>query len=238
MQAGVYREEPDLADAWWVAFHRGFDDHRSHVCSAQRTSNFVHCILERQSEWRFNGMTIRGFLSRHGIVRNAIKKDILFFGIPAFTVFLLGLIVSGRDGYDGLVEAIWELVKDPQNLRLLSIWNIAGLTLCVVGLTIALVAVFTLRRFYLSTLVIREDHQLITHGIYRFTRHPVYFGVLIAIMGVPVYAPSLYGFLVLSLLIPIFLNRIRMEEEMLTEEFGDAHRMYMETTRKLIPFIY
>jgi protein-S-isoprenylcysteine O-methyltransferase Ste14 len=39
-------------------------------------------------------------------------------------------------------------------------------------------------------------------------------------------------------LIPIFLNRIRMEEEMLTEEFGDAHRMYMETTRKLIPFIY
>jgi protein-S-isoprenylcysteine O-methyltransferase Ste14 len=57
-------------------------------------------------------------------------------------------------------------------------------------------------------------------------------------MGAPVYAPSLYGFLVLSLLIPIFLNRIRMEEEMLTEEFGDAYRAYRETTSKLIPFIY
>ena len=183
-------------------------------------------------------MAKRGYLSSHGIVRNRIKKDILLFGIPAITVFFLGLIVSGRDGYDGLVGAIWELVKDPQNLRLLSIWNIAGLTLFVVGLTIALVAVFTLRRFYLSTLVIIEDHQLITHGIYRFTRHPIYFGVLIGIMGVPVYAPSLYGFLVLSLLIPIFLNRIRMEEELLTEEFGDAYRTYKETTRKLIPFIY
>ena len=182
-------------------------------------------------------MAKRGYLSSHGIVRNRIKKDILLFGIPAITVFFLGLIVSGRDGYDGLVGAIWELVKDPQNLRLLSIWNIAGLTLSVVGLTIALVAVFTLRRFYLSTLVIIEDHQLITHGIYRFTRHPIYFGVLIGIMGVPVYAPSLYGFLVLSLLIPIFLNRIRMEEELLTEEFGDAYRTYKETTRKLIPFI-
>ncbi len=53
-------------------------------------------------------------------------KDILIFGIPALTVFFLGLIVSGRDGYDGLVSAIWELVKDPQKLRLLSIWNIAG----------------------------------------------------------------------------------------------------------------
>ncbi len=183
-------------------------------------------------------MAKRGYLSRHGIVRNAIKKDILLFGITALTVFFLGLIVSGRDGYDGLVGAIWELVKNPQNLRLLSIWNIAGLTLFVVGLTIALVAVFTLRRFYLSTLVTIEDHQLITHGIYRFTRHPIYFGVLVAIMGVPVYAPSLYGFLVLLLLIPIFLNRIRMEEEMLTEEFRDAYRTYKETTSKLVPFIY
>ena len=183
-------------------------------------------------------MAKRGFLARHGIVRSAIKKDILIFGFPALTVLFLGLIVSGRDGYNGLVETIWELVKDPQKLRLLSIWNIAGLTLFVVGLTIALVAVFTLRRFYSSSLTIREDHQLITHGIYRFTRHPIYFGVLIAIMGAPVYAPSLHGFLVLSLLIPICLYRIRMEEEMLIEEFGDAYRTYKETTRKLIPFIY
>ncbi len=184
------------------------------------------------------GLAKHGFLKKHGIVRNAIKKDILFFGFPFFTVFFLGLIVSGRDGYDGLIRATWELVKNPQNLRMLSIWNIAGLILFVVGLTIALVAVFTLRRFYLSTLVIREDHQLITHGIYRFTRHPIYFGVLIGIMGVPVFAPSLYGFLVLSLLIPIFLNRIRMEERMLTEEFGNAYRTYKKNTRKLIPFIY
>jgi protein-S-isoprenylcysteine O-methyltransferase Ste14 len=86
--------------------------------------------------------------------------------------------------------------------------------------------------------VIREDHQLITHGIYSLSRHPIYFGVLIAIMGLPVLAQSLYGFLVLSLLIPIFLNRIRMEEELLAEEFGDAYRTYKEATKKLIPFVY
>ena len=171
-------------------------------------------------------------------MRNAVKKDILFFGIPAFTVFLLGLIVSARDGNGGWARVIRELVKDPQKLRLLSMWNIAGLTLFVVGLTIAIVAQITLWRFYSGTLVIREDHQLITHGIYRFARHPIYFGVLIGIMGLPVITPSLYGFLVLSLLIPIILNRIRMEEELLTEEFGDAYRAYKETTRKLIPFIY
>jgi protein-S-isoprenylcysteine O-methyltransferase Ste14 len=39
-------------------------------------------------------------------------------------------------------------------------------------------------------------------------------------------------------LIPVFLNRIRIEERMLIEEFGDAYREYRETTRKLIPFVY
>ena len=121
---------------------------------------------------------------------------------------------------------------------LLSFWNIAGLILFVVGLSIAIVAAFTLGRFYASTLVIRDDHRLITQGVYRFARHPLYFGVIIGIFGVPVYAPSLYGFLVMSVLIPITLIRIRMEERLLTEEFGDAYRAYQKATSKLIPFIY
>jgi len=56
--------------------------------------------------------------------------------------------------------------------------------------------------------------------------------------GVPVYAPSLYGFFVMSALIPLFLIRIRIEEAMLIEEFGDAYRSYKEETKKLIPFVY
>ena len=179
-----------------------------------------------------------GFLSRHGIVRNAIREDLLFFALPAIIVLIVGLGVSARDGYDGLVETLWNLVWHPRNLYLLSMPNIVGLVLCVIGLTVALIAVGTLKRFYASTLVIRQDHQLITHGVYRFTRHPIYFGVMIAIFGAPVYASSLYGLLTLSVLIPIILNRIRIEERMLTEEFGDAYRKYQETTSKLVPFIY
>lgn len=39
-------------------------------------------------------------------------------------------------------------------------------------------------------------------------------------------------------LIPIFLYRIKMEERLLTAEFGDAYREYQETTSKLVPFVY
>jgi protein-S-isoprenylcysteine O-methyltransferase Ste14 len=57
-------------------------------------------------------------------------------------------------------------------------------------------------------------------------------------IGLPVSVSSLYGLLTISALIPIILNRIRMEERMLTEEFGDAYQTYREATRKLVPFIY
>jgi protein-S-isoprenylcysteine O-methyltransferase Ste14 len=172
-------------------------------------------------------MVKRGFLERHGIVRNAIREDILYFALPAVFVLFAGMVIS-----------TWDLVRQQGSLYLLSVQNIVGLVLLIIGLTTAIVAQITLRRFYSSTLVIREDHQLITHGVYRFTRHPIYLGVIIAIIGVPVYVSSFYGLLVISALIPIFLKRIRIEERMLIDEFGDAYRTYKEATSKLIPFIY
>jgi len=171
-------------------------------------------------------------------MRKTIEKDLLYFALPAIVVFFAGLVVSGWDGYDGLVETIWDLVSRSRSLEELSVPNIIGLLLFVIGLAIALVAVRTLGRFYASTLVTREGHRLISHGIYHYMRHPIYFGVIMACFGVPAYAPSLNGFFVMSALIPIFLIRIRIEEAMLIEELGDAYRSYKEETKKLIPFVY
>ena len=56
--------------------------------------------------------------------------------------------------------------------------------------------------------------------------------------GLPDSASSLYGLLIMSALIPVLLYRIRLEERLLIEEFGDAYRTYQQRTNKLIPFIY
>jgi len=184
-------------------------------------------------------MAKRGFLAKHGIVRSAIRKDLLFFGLPALVVLLLGLIVSAQNGYDGMVETLFKVLLHPQDASQLSAAKVVGLVLMVTGFTIAFVAVYKLKRFYSSTLVTREDHRLVTHGIYRFVRHPIYLGVLvILVVAVPVYSSSLWGFLTMSLLIPIFLNRIRMEERLLVDHFGDAYRAYQASSRKVIPFLY
>ena len=160
-------------------------------------------------------------------MRNAIREDVLFFALPAIVVFSAGMVVSA-----------WHLVRQQGSLTILSAQSIVGLALIVIGLIIRIAAAGTLRRFYSSTLEIREDHQLITHGVYRFTRHPIYLGAIMGCIGVPVYVSSLHGLLIISALIPLILHRIKVEERMLTEEFGDTYRAYRKTTKKLIPFIY
>lgn len=183
-------------------------------------------------------MVKNGFLKRHGIVRNAIKKDILYFFLPWIIVIGIELVFCLIDGLSGFWGTIWSLVKQPQNLLMFPVQNVIGIALFIIGLIIMIVGQATLWQNYSPTVVIREDHQLITHGIYRFTRNPIYLGTLMAFTGLPVYAASLYGFLTMLVMIPIFLNRIRFEEKLLLEKFPDAFQKYKETTKKLIPFIY
>ncbi|MFC2015200.1 methyltransferase family protein [Chloroflexota bacterium] len=171
-------------------------------------------------------MAKRSFLSRLGIVRNAIREDLLYFYLPWIIVLAIEGLFFVRD-----------FGKQPQSLFRLP--SIIGLALLAIGFALIVVGQLSLFRNYSSLLVIHKDHQLITHGIYRFTRNPMYLGVLIFFIGgVPVYAASLYGFLTSLLLIPIFLNRIRMEERMLADYFQDSFQKYKKTSKRLIPFIY
>ena len=183
-------------------------------------------------------MAKNGFLKRYGIVRNAIRKDILYFALPGITAWSIEVLFCARDGLSGFWGTIWGLVKQPQNLFMFPVQSIIGMALIIIGLIIMLVGQVTLWRNYSGTVVIRVDHQLITHGIYSFTRNPIYLGGIMVVTGLPVYAASLYGFLVMLILIPIILNRIRLEEKLLTEEFQDAFQKYKETTKQVIPFIY
>ena len=59
-----------------------------------------------------------------------------------------------------------------------------------------------------------------------------------AVLGLPMFVESLYGFLTMLLLIPVVLKRIRLEDRLLTEQFQDAYQNYKDTTKKLIPFVY
>jgi protein-S-isoprenylcysteine O-methyltransferase Ste14 len=87
-------------------------------------------------------------------------------------------------------------------------------------------------------LLIVEGHQLITDGLYGVVRHPLYLGRILLHTGSVLILSSLYGFLLTAIGLMFFLVRIRIEEEMLLQAFGDEYRDYQKTTKKLIPYIY
>ena len=173
------------------------------------------------------------YLAKHGIVivREYIRRDIIYFLIPWIAVWALGLMFSVR-------VILPNLIRNPQNLLMLSVYNIVGLIISSTGFSIMITGHVTLRQSYSSMLIIKKGQKLRTHGIYRFTRNPIYFGFILVAIGIPIFTSSLYGFLVMLLEIPICLSRIRIEQKMLIDEFGDEYRKYMKTTKRLFPFVY
>ena len=173
------------------------------------------------------------YLAKHGIVivREYIRRDIIYFLIPWIAVWALGLMFSVR-------VILPNLIRNPQNLLMLSVYNIVGLIISSTGFSIMITGHVTLRQSYSSMLIIKKGQKLRTHGIYRFTRNPIYFGFILVAIGIPIFTLSLYGFLVMLLEVPICLSRIRIEQKMLIEEFGDEYRKYMKTTKRLFPFVY
>jgi len=87
-------------------------------------------------------------------------------------------------------------------------------------------------------LKIVKDQKLVTDGLYKHIRHPVYSGDLLQKYGWVIMLSSLYGALFVTIGLGCYLVRIRNEEKMLVEAFGDEYREYQRTTKKLIPYIY
>ncbi len=89
------------------------------------------------------------------------------------------------------------------------------------------------------TLEVREKHQLITHGLYRWVRHPMYLSLLVYSLGQVLAVPNWiagpsYG----VAMVILFAFRVGPEERMMVEEFGEQYEAYSKATRRLIPRVW
>jgi protein-S-isoprenylcysteine O-methyltransferase Ste14 len=89
------------------------------------------------------------------------------------------------------------------------------------------------------TLEIRDQHRLVSNGVYQRVRHPMYSAFWLMAAGQVLLLPNwfagvagLVGFGVL------FFLRVGKEEDMMRETFGDEYRAYMQRTKRIIPGIY
>ena len=88
-----------------------------------------------------------------------------------------------------------------------------------------------------DTVVTRREHTLVTHGPYRWVRHPFYDVVFLWILSMSLlianWLMALLGFSAFAMMVA----RTRIEEEKLIERFGDEYRAYISRTGKFLPHL-
>lgn len=111
-----------------------------------------------------------------------------------------------------------------------------GVILLACALFIFARAHIDLKANWSPTLEIRQDHTLVTNGIYRFIRHPMYASQwLWVIAQILLLQNWLAGPLDLLFFIIFYTLRVQAEEKMMLDTFGDEYRVYMEKTGGVIP---
>ena len=116
---------------------------------------------------------------------------------------------------------------------------IAG-TLCLaVGLWLFHLSHADLGTNWSITLEVRERHRLVTEGIYRQVRHPMYLALLLYSLGQALVLPNwVAGPSYLVAFGLLFALRVGPEERMMREEFGKDYEAYVARTKRLIPGLW
>jgi protein-S-isoprenylcysteine O-methyltransferase Ste14 len=115
--------------------------------------------------------------------------------------------------------------------------SVLGDVLVAAGLMIDLL-VFRENSYGASTIETMEGQKVISSGPYALVRHPMYVGVLVMVVGVPLALGSWWGLAFLLLNVPILMLRIVDEEAMLRQEL-DGYTDYMRTVRyRLVPGLW
>ncbi|MDR3530171.1 MAG: isoprenylcysteine carboxylmethyltransferase family protein [Rhodopila sp.] len=118
-----------------------------------------------------------------------------------------------------------------------SAWTFwTGAALVILGLCFAAWARIHLAGNWSGTVTLKQDHSLTRTGPYRLVRHPIYTGLLIAILGSAVAEAEWRGLVAFVLITLSFLRKIVIEERFLTAQFGDAYACYRAEVPALVPW--
>lgn len=113
-----------------------------------------------------------------------------------------------------------------------------GIALTVIGLVVAIVARKALADNWSSNIDLKKDHELITNGIYRFVRHPIYTGSVLMGIGSVIAEQSITVTVVYLGMLAFLIFKLKKEEELLMKHFPKEYPKYKKKTKALIPYIY
>lgn len=115
------------------------------------------------------------------------------------------------------------------------LWCALGAVLTLFGLLFAIWARMDIGRNWSSVAAVKADHELVTSGPYRWVRHPIYSGLLLAFVGTALAIGQWRGVLAVVLSLIAIAQRILVEERFMREQFGNSYNTYAQRVRALVP---
>ena len=113
-----------------------------------------------------------------------------------------------------------------------------GELLVAAGVCLAIWARWHIGQFWSARVTLKQDHQLIQSGPYARVRHPIYTGMLLAMMGTALFVGEWRALLGVLLVFVTHWLKARREEALLAEQFGTQYLEYRERTGSLVPRLY
>lgn len=112
-----------------------------------------------------------------------------------------------------------------------------GVLITAAGIGFAIWARVYLGRNWGMPMSRKEDPELVTGGPYAYVRHPIYTGILLAMLG-SALGESVFWVLPLLLFGGYFIHSARAEERLMLEQFPEQYPGYRERTKMLLPFLF
>jgi protein-S-isoprenylcysteine O-methyltransferase Ste14 len=113
----------------------------------------------------------------------------------------------------------------------------ATAVLCVMGLAFALWARVTLGRNWSGVVTLKEGHELVERGPYRFVRHPIYTAILTMFFATALAQGHLAAFAGTLLMFASFWIKLRDEEKLMLQQFPERYAAYRRRAKRIIPFV-
>ena len=115
--------------------------------------------------------------------------------------------------------------------------HIIGIALVACGVSISIWARSYLGSNWSGTVTLKQNHELIRTGPYRYARRPIYTGLILAFIGTAIALNEWRGIIAIMIIIASFWKKSQREERWLLEMFGDDYRHYRQKVKALLPFI-
>lgn len=150
----------------------------------------------------------------------------LRLGVLVVIIVLVNLFRAGH-----VVRGFWHatIATNP-------IVDVAGVVLCLAGMAVAIAARISLGKNWGMPMTRKENPELVTTGPYRWVRHPIYSGFLLAMLG-SAFVEGLPWLVVLAVAGTYFIYSAATEERIMAKQFPAPYAEYKKMTKMLIPFL-